>query len=42
MEDLGSDIMLVTLLDGTLKKELRLLRVDMDERSGAEMRIESE
>lgn len=37
MEDLGSDIMLVTLLEGTLRKELRLPRLAMDERSGPDM-----
>ena len=46
IEDLGSDIMLVTLLDGTLRKEVRLPRLAMDDRSGPDMletlRMESE
>ena len=37
IEDLGSDIMLVTLLEGTLRKELRLPRLAMDDRSGPDM-----
>ena len=37
MEDLGSDIMLVALLDGTLRKELRLPRLAMDDLSGPDM-----
>lgn len=37
MEDRGSDIMLVTLLEGTLRNELRLPRLAMDDRSGPDM-----
>ena len=37
IDDLGSDIMLVTLLDGTLKNELRLPRLAMDDLSGPDM-----
>lgn len=37
IDDLGSDIMLVTLLDGTLKNELRLPRLAIDDLSGPDM-----
>lgn len=37
IEDLGSDIMLVTLLDGTLRNELRLPRLAIDDRSGPDI-----
>jgi hypothetical protein len=41
-DDRGSDIMLGTLLEGTLKyEEARLPRVDMDDRSGPGRRIPS-
>jgi hypothetical protein len=40
MEERGSDMILVTLLEGTLKyDDERLPRVDMDERSGPERRM---
>jgi hypothetical protein len=40
IDDLGSERMLVTLLDGTLKyEEERLPRVDIDERSGPDTRM---
>jgi hypothetical protein len=42
MDDLGSDMMLVTLLDGTLRYEDdRLPRVDIDERSTPDRRARS-
>lgn len=42
MEERGSDMMLGTLLDGTLRYEdARLPTVDMDERSAAAMRMPS-
>jgi hypothetical protein len=42
IEERGSDIMLGTLLDGTLKyDEARLPRVDMDDLSAPERRIPS-